>query len=282
MTAARHKSERHMRVYVLDCVSRWESEQLDRYCVGDSVSKWKSIGPVAASHLASAKVKTTPDTKYKKPLVALAKWWFTDVVCYPSNAPTPDCKTLFEYALASRGGASSPSNNASIDSTQDRLQMIYSSTIMNSAEKQTLARSLLTNFQQSSLKVLVPFGPEEPGASLEPVDPSIPRNEKCNSPPSTSTSGNPKSRIRGGDVEITERKAIGSTKQFEAKYTLICTVRAKYESTYNSLRASDQTFYYSLKRLVKCVSTCHEGDAGRFHLANPRLALSKFKCSTCA
>jgi hypothetical protein len=74
MTAARHKSEWHMRVYVLDCVSRWESEQLDWYCVGDSVSKWKSIGPVAPSHLASAKVKTTPDTKYKKPLVALAKW----------------------------------------------------------------------------------------------------------------------------------------------------------------------------------------------------------------
>jgi hypothetical protein len=204
-------------------------------------------------------------------------------VCYPSNAPTPDCKTLFEYALASTGGANSRSNDASIDSTQDRLQMIYSSTIMNATKKHTLARSLLTNFQQSSLKVLVPFGPEEPAASLQPVDPSIPRNEKCNSPPSTSTSGNPKGRIRGGDVEITERKAIGSIKQFEAKYTLICTVCAKYASTYHSLRDSDHTFYHCLKRLVKCVSTCHaEGDAGRFHLANPRLALSKFKCSTCA
>jgi hypothetical protein len=51
-------------------------------------------------------------------------------VCYPSNAHIPDCKTLFEYALASRGGANSCSNDASIDSTQDRLQMIYSSTIM--------------------------------------------------------------------------------------------------------------------------------------------------------
>jgi hypothetical protein len=151
---------------------------------------------------------------------------------------------------------------------------------MNAAEKQTLARSLLTNFQQSSLKVLVPFGPEEPAASLQPVDPSSPHNEKCNIPPSTSsTSGNPKGRIRGGAVEITERKAIGSIKQFEAKCTLICTVHAKYASMYQSLRASDQTFYHCLKRLIL---TCHKGDASRFHLANPRLALSKFKCSTCA
>jgi hypothetical protein len=57
MTAARYKSERYMRVYVLDCVSRWEGKELDRFSVGDLVSKWKSIGPVAPSQLASAKAK---------------------------------------------------------------------------------------------------------------------------------------------------------------------------------------------------------------------------------
>jgi hypothetical protein len=141
-------------------------------------------------------------------------------------------------------------NDASVDSTGNRMEHIFSSTVMNAAEKKALSRSLLSNFKQNSLKVFAPFRIEKPPASLPVGSPSpckASARPTCTSPPST---GSPKQPIRGGAVEITEHKEVGKMKKFESKYSLICSVHAKHASTRPSLRAC-------LKRLIKCVLSCH-------------------------
>ena len=303
MVAARHKTERHMRTYILDCVSRWESTQLDRFAVGNSVSRWRSIGPIKDTEIEN--VPITPDTVLKKDLPELADWWFRTVVRFPSTAVLPNSKTLLEYALSVRGQLSNkPESAATADSTASRVAEVFENSIMTTEEKKALCVRLLSDLQEQAAKrqrqalLLKDPEEEEPATSVPTADrpattafvtptkktPSPRKRQKKSFAALLEEESSPspaKKRARGGSAILEERALIKDTKDTAAKYAHLCAAVEKYKSTVRLLRASDQTFYHSIRRLQKCVETCHNGDLTNFMAGKSTMAVSKFRCSKC-
>lgn len=225
---------------------------------GDDVSIWIPIGP-------------TPDTvidlqpvdihdRLKKPVSALADWWFRDFFKFSSLANiTPN--DLIGLVIQSRS-SSSPSAQTPVEICPSSLaeEIIGVLASSNSAEtqKQTLTEFLTAKFSAS------------PGASSSGVQAGSSRTALVREIEPT-----PEMTAQWQEF----RRTNSAPEKIVHMQNLVAHLKSS-DVPLGRFPSGFRNHCYRAKRVVKCIETCHSNDVGLFLQNHPNVN-SKFKCDAC-